>query len=136
MKLSFRVLTYFLVLLSLSACGGLETKDRLSRLSDSVNSYSGAIRWQRFGDAYQFHLNRDGTKPKVDYTLYEEVKVTAYKIVEQGIDTENMESKVTAIIKYYRDDTGTVESLTHQQTWWFSEESKRWVVDAAFPVFK
>lgn len=136
LKQFMKFLICFLVALTITACSGLETKDRLSRLSDSVSSYSGAIRWQRFGDAYQFHMGKDGFRPKVDYTLYEHVKVTAYQIVEQGIDAEQMESQVKAVIKYYRDDTGTVQSMTHEQTWWFNEEKKRWMVDAAFPVFK
>ncbi len=123
-------------LVLIAGCAGMQTKDRLSRLETSVQSYAAAIRWARYTDAYAYHLGKDGFRPPLDLDSYEGTRVTAYQILEQTLSNDQMEATVVAKISFYNNTTGVVSDIRHIQNWWFREDVKRWLVDAAFPNFK
>lgn len=124
-----------LFLAVLTACSGMKVQERVSRLETAIQSYGGAIRWARYTDAYAYHMGKDGFRPPLELEEYEGIRVTGYEIQEKTLGKEQMEATVVAKISFYDDRTGVVTDIKHIQNWWFREEDKQWLVDAAFPDF-
>lgn len=134
--MNIKILLGILLLAMMTACADMKVRDRVSRLDSSVQSYAGAIRWARYTDAYAFHLGKDGFRPPLVLEDYEGIRVTAYDIQEQSMSTDQMEATVVAKISFYNDNTGVVKHIKHIQNWWFREDGRRWLLDAAFPALK
>ncbi len=131
-----RLLVLVACLAFIGGCADMKVRDRVSRLEGAIDSYGGAIRWARYTDAYAFHHGKDGFRPPLDLESFEGIRVTAYNIQEKILSPEQTEATVTVKISYYNDNTGVVNDIRHIQNWWYKEEVRQWLVDAAFPKFE
>ena len=131
-----RLFLAVLILITINGCATMQARDRISRLDTAVDSYGAAIRWARYTDAYAYHLGRDGFRPPLELENYEGIRVTAYRILEKTLSTDQLEATVVAKISYYNDKSGVVSDMKHIQNWWYREDGRQWLLDAAFPRFK
>ena len=121
----------------ITSCSGMVEREKMGDLQTSIRAYGQAIRWARYKNAHDFHLGKDGFKPKLILEKYNGIQVTAYNIVEEGEINEALtEADVVAEISYYSEDYATVNKIKHRQHWWFEEETKQWFLDAKLPEFK
>ena len=125
------------VLSGLSACGNVSTRDRLSKLDTAMRGYGQAIRWARYLNAHDYHLGQDGFKPRLNEDNYEGIEVTGYRLLQEGVmNPDQTEADVVAEISYFNENVGVVQKIKHPQHWWYNEELKRWMLDAALPEFQ
>lgn len=139
--MNLRLLFIFTLVFSsftlINGCSNMASREKASNLQSSVRAYGQAIRWARYKNAHDFHIGKDGFKPKLILDKYDGIKVTAYEIIEDGeINEEMTEANILAEISFYNEDYGTVNKIRHRQHWWFEEESKKWLLDASLPEFK
>ncbi len=120
-----------------SGCATMEKRDRMTKLEDSLNAYGNALRWGRFEEASQYRVDRDKKPypPRLDLEDWERLKVVSYEILRQAVDDTASETVVGAVIRYYRDDVGRVETLRDEQLWWYDDEQERWFLDGDLPRF-
>lgn len=124
-----------LMLALLAGCAGSAAKSRLKSLDDAINAYALALRWARYDDAQQFHMTRDGERIVLDEHVMENIRVTGYAVRETAFDEEANTAEVQAEFKYFITTRGTLQTKVVPQTWWYDEESKRWLVDSGLPDF-
>ena len=139
--MNIRVWTLLAILISSSfvftGCSNMAEREKVSLLQTSIRQYGQAVRWARYKNMYDFHLGKDGFKPKLILDKYKGIQVTAFNIIEDGeISDELKEADVIAEISYYDEDYATVNTIKHLQHWWYEEESKRWFIDAKLPEFR
>lgn len=131
-----RFFSLLIVMMMLNACASMQAKEKFIKLDESLNRYAAAIRWGRYVDAYDYHVGKDGYRPRLKTEAYEGIRVTGYETVEKTINTEQTEATVVSIISYYNENVGTVSKYKHIQTWWFKEDTKKWLLDAVLPELK
>lgn len=124
-----------MMLALLAGCAGTAAKSRLKSLDDAINAYAQALRWGRYDDAQQFHMTRDGERIVLDEHVMENIRVTGYAVRETAFDEEANTAEVQAEFKYFITTRGTLQTKVVPQTWWYDEESKRWLVDSGLPDF-
>ncbi len=138
MKFCVRLILIMLIPCILStACSGVQKREKVSTLQTAIKQYGQAVRWARYKNMYDFHLDKDGNKPKLNLNDYKGIQVTAFNVVEDGeINEELKEADVIAEFSYYDEDYATVNTIKHVQHWWYEEEVKRWFLDAKLPEFR
>ncbi len=124
-----------LVLALLAGCAGTGVKSRLKSLDDAINAYAQALRWARYDDAQQFHMTRDGERIVLDEHVMANIRVTGYSVRETAFDEEGNTADVQAEFKYFITTRGTLQTKVVPQTWWYDEESRRWLLDSGLPDF-
>ena len=124
------------LMLTLTACASMQTKEKFSKFDSAQNLYAAAIRWARYMDAYDFHASRDGDKPALNTELYKGIEVTAYEVIEKTANEAFDEVRVVAMISYYNESYGTVHQYRHVQDWWYNVERKSWLLQGAMPTFR
>jgi len=129
------VITVFIIIM-LSGCNSLKVKQKASDLDDAITHYGVALRWAHYQDAYSYHVTRDGRRPKIDIDKLEEVSVTGVNVVDELMNPELTEAVVTSEISYYLKSYGSIKKLKLEQTWWYSEDAKRWLNEGEFPQFE
>ncbi len=134
--MSVRLLILLLIVVSLNGCASMKEKEKFVKLDDSLNRYAAAIRWARYVDAYDYHVGIDGYRPKLKSEKYEGIRVTTYETIEKTLNAEGTEATVVVNISYYDDNVGTVNKFQHLQTWWYNEETTKWLLDADLPDLK
>lgn len=127
---------YVLVLAAATGCGGVSAKKKLELLDEALIQYSQALRWGRYEDVQQYHMNRHGERTPVDQAAMQPIRVTGISIQNKTVNEEVSEAIVTGQINFYHTNYGTLRQAPVNQTWWFEPESKRWFMDGEFPVFK
>ncbi|MEX2525233.1 MAG: hypothetical protein WD750_09765 [Gammaproteobacteria bacterium] len=119
----------------LAACGVADTK-KVNDLNLVIDEYVAALRWARVDDAGRFHMNRDGSRPELDTSAMDRIRVTGYKIKKKTLGENLEEAAVTAELDYYSTEHGTLKHMTLEQDWWYNEEAKRWYLESDFPTFE
>lgn len=121
----------------MTACGGNSAvRNQIETLDRSIEEYAYALRWQRKDDAVSYHLNRDGTRPKIDSSTMDVVRVTDFTIKDKTLDADMRGATVVGELNYYHSEYGTLKKIEYRQSWWYDEEAKKWFVDNEFPQFK
>jgi hypothetical protein len=131
-----RKLFIYSLVLFLCACGHMQERLKAQNLNKAIDEYAYALRWHRIDDAVSYHKNKDGTKPAIDLTPMNDVRVTGFSIDKKVLGKDMMDATVTGEYRYYKEDYGTLNTLKFEQHWWFDPEAERWYVDSAFPKFK
>ncbi|MEX2353226.1 MAG: hypothetical protein WD709_03490 [Gammaproteobacteria bacterium] len=126
------------LLLLLSACGGGDSGVRkmVQDLDYAINDYAYALRWARTDDAVAYHVNRDGSKPDIDLSDMDAIRVTGFTITEKVLNDDVTAATVSGELNYYHNDYGTLREIEYHQSWWYEPESKKWYVESDFPEFK
>lgn len=117
----------------MASCARMDRREKLSDLQDSLQSYAAALRWERYGDAYEYIRARDGSKPDLDTEGFDGYRVTNIDIIRSDLNLEETEAKTYVVINYYKDTSGTVREIKEAQDWWYDEERKRWFLDGDLP---
>ncbi len=134
MNTFIRILTIstFMALLS---CGGTAERQKIATLSDAIDDYAYALRWGRTDDAVSYHFNEDGTRPQIDSSVMDSVRVTGFEIMDRTVNPEQTEATVKGELKYYQNDSATIRTLEYDQHWWYEPDSGQWFLDSNFPDF-
>ena len=124
------------LLLILSACGDAVIRERVEDLDYAIDNYAYALRWSRSNDAVAYHKNRDGSKPAIDVSAMEVIRVTGFTIREKTLNSDNTGASVKGELSYYHNDYATLRTIEYSQSWWYEPESKKWYLDSEFPQFR
>ena len=119
----------------LAGCGGME-RHRLDQLDQALIRYAQALRWQRYEDAQEYHMTREGERKRIDQEALRHIRIAGYAIQEKNMSEDMLEADVVGVMEYYNDSRGTVQKIPFQQAWWFEPESKRWLTTGELPQFK
>lgn len=131
-----RMLLIAVLAISLAACGGSATRDKVGNLDRAINDYAYALRWLRKNDAVAYHMNRDRTRPTIDTSALDVIRVTGFNIREKTLDEDMNGAAVVGNLDYYHNEHGMLRTLEYRQDWWYDEESKKWYIESGFPEFK
>jgi hypothetical protein len=124
------------LVLVLTGCASVESKERIESLDRSLITYGKALRWGEYEEAALYRLPRDGRPVRsVNRDDFKDIRVTSYQVFEQRFNRAQTEAGVTMSISYYHEDTGTARTITDQQTWWYEPNQKRWFLDGDLPEF-
>lgn len=127
---------FLLLLLTAGGCNNLNVKNQVSKLDTSLRHYGADLRWGRFNQAYQYHINRDGQQPPLDLERMENFSVTNFKPVDPVVNEEGTEAEIPVQIDYYDEQYGTLKKIKYTQHWWFNVENSRWYTESDYPAFK
>lgn len=133
MTLKIRLLT---LMLFLSACGDVAIRERVEDLDYAIDNYAYALRWSRSKDAVAYHMNRDGTRPSIDASVMEQIRVTGFTLTEKTLAPDHTEATVKGVLNYYYNNGVTLRTVEYAQSWWYQEETGKWYIDSEFPQFK
>ena len=118
-----------------TGCETMRRQDQVVRLDPALTAYAGAVRWGNFDTALAFSRPRSGTPAPVSYGVLSRVKCTGYTIRINRINDAGDEASVSFSFTYYLQDRGTVDRADQDVTWYYSEQSKAWLMDGGLPNF-
>ena len=133
--MTMRLISLILFSSLLCACNSVSTKSQGESLVNSIDEYVAALRWGRFDSAAQYHMNQDKSALEVDTSQLEYIRVTGHKVKKKSINDTVDEAQVEIELQYYHNEYGTLKKLLTKQTWWYSEEAKKWFLSNDFPKF-
>ncbi len=122
------LLSFFL---SLSGCAGSSKKSM--SFESTIRAYEQTIRWGDLEKANGF------LKEPADFSLerhqkLKKTQVNGYYVLSRTTTKEGLEQVVE--IKYTRDASVVVRTLTDVQKWVYDEEEERWFLTSKIPEFK
>ncbi len=118
-------------ILLLSGCAG-NNKKSLS-LDSTMRSYEQTIRWGDLEKATGF-LKEPGDFSAERHDKLKKIQVNGYYILSRTTTKEGLEQVVE--IKYTKDASVVVRTITDAQKWIYDEEEERWYLDSKIPEFK
>ena len=119
----------------IAGCERMQSKDRKSRLGDTLSTYAGAIRWGNFKTASAFAVPRSGPTLPLNSARLAGLKVTGYTIRINRINEQGDEAAVSISFTYYQEARGTVNTVNQDATWYFEEAANSWLMDDNLPTF-
>lgn len=125
-----------MLVMVLTACGSPAVRTQVESLDRAIDEYAYALRWLRKNDAVAYHMNRDGTRPHIDTSVMDVIRVTGFTIEEKTLGPEMTTATVVGELNYYHNEYGMLRTIEYRQSWWYDGESKRWYLDSEFPRFK
>ncbi len=128
-------ITLLTLVLMLAACNAAGTRTKADGLTTAMDEYVAALRWGRFDSAREYHMHKDGTRPDIDSSQLEYIRVTGHTIKKKTVNDALDEATVKMEIQYYHNEYGTLKKLVIDQQWWYSDEAKRWFLSSDFPKF-
>lgn len=129
---------YRLLLLSailLTGCTYFGAQSRMQQFDDFARAYAKAVMWSNFEMAYSATQSA-GKLPQADAAAFQNIKVTSYDLASQKAAPDGMTVKRVVQIRYVRTSRMVEQNLTVEETWAYSDEEKRWVLQSGFPQFK
>ena len=130
-KLTFSLALMFMLM----ACNSIGTREKGEGLVTTMDDYIASLRWSRFDKAKEYHVNKDDTRPEIDSSQLEYIRVTEHTIKKKTVNDALDEATVVIEMKYYHNQYGKVKKITFEQVWWLHEESKKWFLSSEFPKF-
>ena len=119
-----------------AGCQRVKTQSQVQALDESHKTYGKMLRWKEYEQAGRYIVRRDETAEPLDLEVLDEIRITAYAVVDKIIVQDQDAAIVTVKIEFYLEDTGKVFSLRDEQNWWYSVEEERWFLDDDLPDFK
>ncbi len=123
-------------MLTVVACGNSGVRQKVENLDAVIDEYAYALRWLRKNDAVAYHMQRDGTRPQIDTSVMDVIRVTGFTITEKTLNAELTEGKVVGELSYYHNEYGMLRTINYTQSWWYDAEAKKWYLESDFPAFK
>ncbi len=125
---SILLLSFFLIL---SGCAGNNKKGL--RFESTMRSYEQVIRWGDLEKANGF------LKEPADFSLerhkkLKNIQVNGYYVLSRTVTRDGIEQVVE--IKYTKDASVVVHTLTDVQKWVYDEDDGRWYLTSKIPDFK
>lgn len=137
----FIAIIFALHVVSMPGCKKSEIKTQLAMFDRSLDSYSAALRWARYGQAARFHITEDGEAILVDLKSLEDIAVTSVRLLSKkkipNTDSElSVRIHISAEIDYFHKQQSTLKKTQLTQQWWYDKKQKLWLTDSDFPEFK
>lgn len=120
----------------MTGCAGANLKNQVDKLNTALTQYGVALRWGHYNQAISYHMNRDGEQLLADRNNLEHYNVTAFSPIDPVVNEDGTEATIPVEIDYYDKEYGTLRKIKEIQYWWYSKESKRWLIESDFPAFK
>ena len=124
------------LLLTLIACADNLVREKAEDLDAAIDNYAYALRWQRKNDAVAYHVKPDGTKPVIDTSMLDVIRITDFTITEKTVNPEITGADVAGEFDYIHNEFGTLRKISFTQKWRYEPETKKWFLDSEFPQFK
>ncbi len=125
-----------ILMLILAACADNAVRKKVEDLDYAIDNYAYALRWQRKNDAVAYHVRPDGSKPVIDTSMLDVVRITGFNITEKTVNPEITGADIAGEFDYIHNEFGTLRKIKFTQKWWYEPESKKWFLDSEFPQFK
>ncbi len=125
---SILLLSFFLLL---SGCAGENKKSR--SFESTMRAYEQVIRWGDLEKANEF-LKEPAEFSAKRHNNLKKIQVNGYYVLSRTTTKEGLDQVVE--IKYTKDASVVVRTLTDVQKWVYDEEDKRWYLDSKIPEFK
>lgn len=125
-----------LTVLALSACTTIDSKKKSSTFETAMFQYSKAIRWNEFGLADSMRRLPDGQQPVQSAELLEHIRITSYETLGTNSIDDGSEIRVAVRIKYYHDDSMSLDTLIDNQVWKYDADKKTWYITTPLPAFR
>ncbi len=126
-----------IVALMVTACAGMETRERLDNLELGVTTYESALRWGDYDAAALYRVSpTTGPYAPINTEPLQAIRIASYEIVNQAVNATQTEATVTVLFRYYYQDVGQVATLRDVQKWWYAAAAKRWFLDGELPDFQ
>jgi uncharacterized lipoprotein YehR (DUF1307 family) len=131
-----RKIVVLILILALTACGDSAVRKKVENLDTVIDEYAYALRWMRKNDAVAYHKKQDGTRPHIDSSAMDVIRVTGFTIKEKTLNADMTGATVVGELVYYHNEYGTLKTITYTQSWWYDAEAKKWYNESDFPQFK
>ncbi len=126
-------LLLLLVAALLPGCAGMERRDRISKLEKALEGYAAALRWERYSDAYDFILARDGSKPELRLGAFDDYRFARMDILRSNLNEDETQANTHVVIQYYKDTSGTIQEIKQVQDWWYNDDVDNWFLAGDLP---
>jgi hypothetical protein len=130
-----KLIFLFTLVLMMTACNGVGTRQKADGLEKAIDEYVAALRWGRFDKAKEYHINKEGTRPEIDSSQLEYIRVTGHTVKKKTVNEEIDEATLQMEIQYYHNEYATLKKIIIDQVWWFQEDAKTWFLSSDFPEF-
>lgn len=127
---------FLLFLLTATGCNNVNVRNQVSKLDTSLRHYGADLRWGRYNQAFQYHIDREGQRPAFNAEHMDNFSVTNFKPVDPVLNEEGTEAEIPVEIDYYDEQYGTLKKIRYTQFWWYDKESKHWFTESDYPEFK
>jgi hypothetical protein len=125
----------FAFILNFSGCNEIRSKDKMSRLDDTLLSNLKLLRWNSFRQL-KFKQTPEYQKEQPDYPFLEKLRVSRVEQSGFNIAEDQESAEVSYAIEFYDTDTIKTRSIFYQQVWVYKEEGRKWLLDSPLPDFK
>jgi len=134
-RLTSRCLLLIMAAVLLAGCQGLKSRDRQVLLQDSIRQFGKAVRWSDFDYARDMTSPRGAQEAAPDKAFLSQIKVTAWSAGTPIVNDEVTEAVVPVEISFYHEGSGLIRTFVQSQSWWYEEQSNRWLLDGDVPDF-
>lgn len=117
--------------LLLGGCAGSDGKS--NSFDSTTRAYEQVIRWGDLEKTNQF-LREPTEFSAARYQKLKKIQVTSYHVLGQTMTKEGIEQVVE--IKYTKDASVVVRTLTDVQKWHYDKDNERWYLASKVPDFK
>ncbi len=125
---SILLLSFFLLL---SGCAGENKKSR--SFESTMRTYEQVIRWGDLEKANEF-LKEPAEFSAERHNHLKKIQINGYYVLSRTTTKEGLDQVVE--IKYTKDASVVVRTLTDVQKWVYDKEEERWYLDSKIPEFK
>ena len=128
-------LLFALVLLALTACGGLPS--RMNSKDDALTDYGVAIRWSEFDQAESFldpALREQQPLTDLDRERFKLIQITGYEVKSRQVEADASITQ-TVEIRVVTRNTQLEHVITDHQSWRWEPLAKRYWLTSGLPDF-
>lgn len=124
-----------LLLLSLSGCQSLQSRQSDIELEKVLSSYQNTVRWGSPESAYVFLQPERFSSERLPTGL-DNIKVTSYEVIRPPTPVSEGRVIQTARISYVLKDRQIEQTLVDEQVWEYQPEGKIWYRANPIPTYK
>jgi hypothetical protein len=117
-----------------TGCGRVKEDHKRIALESTLSGYRQSIRWGYFPAAAA--VLSPETRGTVDMDALENVRVTAYEVVQPAMQSAENEAVQLVQIEYVLKDRQRVERLADRQRWRYDDDKRAWWLESGLPAFK
>lgn len=127
----FRLIWVVGFFLLLGGCAG--TSEKMTGFETTMRAYEQVIRWGDLEKTNDF-LREPAKFSTARHERLKKIQVTGYHVLSRTMTRKGMEQVVE--IKYTKDASVVVRTITDVQEWHYDEDSGHWYLASKVPEFK
>ena len=127
----FKLMWPVVFFLLLGGCAG--NSDKTTSFETTMRAYEQVIRWGDLEKTNGF-LKEPAEFSAARHAKLKKIQVTGYHVLSRTMTSEGMEQVVE--IKYTKDASVVVRTITDVQKWIYNEDEGRWYLGSKVPEFK